>query len=341
MTLDAISQCPNGRRGSLLSWQPAVPSFSPSIHSFDCSDSRTENSTTGSRNHLEARQTHFTCDANCSTECAPPPGSRYNADDCEALSGWMFQRNAQFPVHAGERIVLSWGTCMYAFNSFMPSTVTWCDAQWAQIGTYVARPCLANGSGGGFCRGEGFNVEITSNDNSTNTPVPYSATRTRPEATPLTIDLTPTPTTTSQYGSYNVPIAPVVGGVVGGAVFLLLVLACVFFTRRRSMKEVVPVASEETNKAARPTSAKKPQSLTVNTSRHNFSTLNSERTAVSSGDEQPTPTRQPTRQSTYTIEYDPFRSLRRAFSNQRRSGSLTPTPLTEIGMVASNKHSSS
>jgi hypothetical protein len=97
------SRCPNGEQGSLVSWQPAVHSFSPSIHFFDCSDPQTSSSTVGRRlHHLHRRQSEFSCDAPCTTACSAS-GGPYNATECEELSGWMWQRGERPELRPGSR----------------------------------------------------------------------------------------------------------------------------------------------------------------------------------------------------------------------------------------------
>lgn len=322
------SRCPNGEQGSLVSWQPAVHSFSPSIHFFDCSDPQTSSSSTVGRrlHHLHRRQSEFSCDAPCTTACSAS-GAPYNATECEELSAWMWQRDAQYPVGAHQRVVLAWGTCMYAFTNDMQSNVTWCDAQWGQIGDYIARPCLTESGAGGTCAGRGFLVEVLSNDGSTDgAPVPYTATPTGSTYTevptpPMVAVPPPTSTSTdgySQYGTVGVPVIPVIIGVLGGVGFLTVILACVYLTRRRAERGRTKLASEDVHTMG-PKPTKVSFGMKGKVAQLNFPPLgSSQQPTHSRSASQNTASRAPTRASTYTIEFDPFRSLRRALSGRAR-----------------------
>ncbi|KAG8768967.1 hypothetical protein FRC15_004845, partial [Serendipita sp. 397] len=163
-------RCPDGSTGVLISTRPGVVSHSPDIHLVNCSDSTSERvfsprrspsthpyaKVSPSEPALLPRQAAPVCRDRCDTTCITST-TGYNADECDSLSRWMQQRDGQFPVKSGERVVLSWGSCMYAFTNQREEMVTWCDSQWAQIGFDIARPCQANGTGG-ECNGRGFKV---------------------------------------------------------------------------------------------------------------------------------------------------------------------------------------
>lgn len=105
-----------------------------------------------------------------------------------------------------------------------------------------------------------IHCSVLSNDGNTHTPVPYgiSAASVTPSPTDSTSSSTlftytdvPRPLMTtvspndSQYGSSNnVPIFPVIFGVLGGVSFLTFILACVFLVRRRSMHKNIPLVSD-------------------------------------------------------------------------------------------------
>lgn len=40
---------------------------------------------------------------------------------------------AQFSIEPHQRVVLSWGNCMYTFTSHHQEAVTWCDAEWVRL----------------------------------------------------------------------------------------------------------------------------------------------------------------------------------------------------------------
>lgn len=348
MTHEDVSRCPNGKQGSLISWQPAVRSFSPSIRFFDCSDPETRSPTIGHRLHPRRPKREFSCEAPCSTTCSTS-GIPYNATDCDELSQWMWQRDAQYPVNAHQRVVLNWGTCMYAFTNHRRSNVTWCDAQWGQIGNDIARPCLTESGAGGTCAGHGFLVEVLSDDGSTDgAPVPYTAAPTSSTYTEVPIPLVTTVSSTftsgySQYGAANVPVVPVVIGVLGGVGFLTVLLVCVCLMRRRAERGNMPLASvlciptkagskpwqaSEEVHAMGPKPAKTAYSMKDKFSKHDLSSLGlSQQPTLSKSDSQNTGSRAPTRSSTYTIEFDPFRLLRRALSGRARR---QPNPATAL-----------
>jgi hypothetical protein len=153
-TAYAVTQCPDGHQGRLIAWQPGAESKSPTIHLVDCSNRpKSSNTVLGQlspsitrsfTSRIHPRQTPM-CEDPCTTTCYTS-NIQYNANDCDALSNWMWERGeflkyccvmvmfiqvgGQFPINAGERVVMTWGTCMYTFTNERFDPVTWCDAQW-------------------------------------------------------------------------------------------------------------------------------------------------------------------------------------------------------------------
>ena len=150
----SVLRCPDGSRGRLISSQQAVDRTSPHIQTVDCSSSEqwrdtptVEASQSVQRSgipSLLARQS-ATCTASCTTSCYTN-NTQYNSQDCYDLSGWMWARGirfpltpcsplighvaGQYPVKPLERVVMTWGSCMYAFTNERQENITWCDSQW-------------------------------------------------------------------------------------------------------------------------------------------------------------------------------------------------------------------
>ncbi|PVG03282.1 hypothetical protein CPB86DRAFT_810908 [Serendipita vermifera] len=337
----AAAQCPNGEQGRLVAWQAGVESRSPSIHLVDCSNHRKSSSTTLSsfspsitwsfKSRIRPRQSPM-CQDPCTTTCYTS-NIQYNAADCEALSNWMWDREGQFPIDAGERVVMTWGTCMYTFTNDRPNPVTWCDAQWAQIGSYIARPCQASpNGGGGVCQGSGFKVEVLANDGSTNSPTPFSRASISPSTAtsshssthtevPLPLVTTAPPSnspTSSQYGNSNIPILPLIIALVAGVTVVILVLLCSFMIWRRSNDadsskpnemSLLPSSGGGTSNQGH---QKQQFHTQESVSEHSHRPILHNDRPNSRGNANGS--RGPTRLSTYTLDFDPFRALRRAMA---------------------------